>query len=169
MKKFCIVTFIVFFIAFAFKCKAQDFTRTQVDPEITETIDYEKLREMFFDQQKRKIIRHQESFLNFVEEYKDKKKYDYINVGDYKVWTERVQTERVKFSKDNIPIKDFCIDSSGAFSYLSVPKNLTSTVAFSVSEPSVEIANSLNHKDRYGHYPSVNLKGLCRLICYLFE
>lgn len=52
MKKFCIVTFIVFFIAFAFKCKAQDFTRTQVDPEITETIDYEKLREMFFDQQK---------------------------------------------------------------------------------------------------------------------
>ena len=54
-----------------------------------------------------KIIRHQESFLNFVEEYKDKKKYDYINVGDYKVWTERVQTERVKFSKDNIPIKDF--------------------------------------------------------------
>lgn len=40
-----------------------------------------------------KIIRHQESFLNFVEEYKDKKKYDYINVGDYKVWTERVQTE----------------------------------------------------------------------------
>ena len=116
-----------------------------------------------------KIIRHQESFLNFVEEYKDKKKYDYINVGDYKVWTERVQTERVKFSKDNVPIKDFRIDSSGAFSYLSVPKNLTSTVAFSVSEPSVEIAHSLNHKDRYGHYPSVNLKGLCRLICYLFE
>lgn len=93
MKKFCIVTFIVFFIDFAFKCKAQDFTGTQVDPEITETIDYEKLREMFLVQQKMKIIRHQESFLNFVEEYKDKKKYDYINVGDYKVWTERVQTE----------------------------------------------------------------------------
>ena len=161
--------FYCFFIAFAFKCKAQDFTGTQVDPEITGTIDYEKLREMFLVQQKMKIIRYQESFLNFVEEYKDKKKYDYINVGDYKVWTERVQTERVNFSKDNIPIKDFCIDSSGAFSYLSVPKNLTSTVAFSVSEPSVEIANSLNHKDRYGHYPSVNLKGLCRLICYLFE
>ena len=140
-----------------------------ITPFKNDRVDYEKLREMFLVQQKMKIIRHQESFLNFVKEYKDKKKYDYINVGDYKVWTERVQTERVKFSKDNVPIKDFRIDSSGAFSYLSVPKNLTSTVAFSVSEPSVEIANSLNHKDRYGHYPSVNLKGLCRLICYLFE